>query len=233
MMRQRAGGYPTPSHNYYGGYSGGGTTSQGGGGYSQNGGGGAAYGGYNAHSQQSYGGYTGQSSSMYGGSAMSSDDDNKHSKRRNSSFSSRFGSGFMSPVMLLCMTLGLMALIMLLMWTNVRGKYNTILKELELPNSKAVIDMYKSLQTDVAAANKKRDSTGRDMERDYARRQKEMERENRLLQKERDELRVKYEGPDKKEEESRLLLREQAFQKQVALLQEATRKESRRTVLEK
>ena len=52
-------------------------------------------------------------------------------------------------------------------------------------------------------------------------------------QKERDELRVKYEGPDKKEEETLLILREEALREQAAMLMYAAKKESKRTVLER
>ena len=228
MMRQRASGsagYAT-GQNDYGGYSGGN-------GYSNNGYSSNGYGGY---SQQSYGGYSG-GNTMYGGvnNFPSSSGDDKYSKRSSSrsmpSIGSLMGTG--SPLMLLCIIMALWSVAVMGLWMNVRGKYNSILTEFNVPNSDALMDLYKRLQTDLSTAQHEMDRSIRDTQVKLNGRQQELERENRLLQKERDELRVKYEGPDKEEEESRLQLREVAFQHQVELLQEATRKESKRNVLER
>ena len=86
---------------------------------------------------------------------------------------------------------------------------------------------------DVSRIKRQQEDSIQDLNNKYGDKHADLEKENRQLQKERDELRIKYEGPDKKEEEARLLMREKAFQEQVFMLQEATRKESRRTVLER
>lgn len=132
-----------------------------------------------------------------------------------------------------CVILGLWGIATMGLWFNVRSKYNSILKEFKAPNADALVDLYQRLQKDLANAQQEKARSVAEWKSKYASRQNELERENRLLQKERDELRVKYEGPDKVEEGSRLQLREEAFQNQVALLQAATRKESKRNVLER
>lgn len=136
-------------------------------------------------------------------------------------------------MVLICMLMFLWSVAVLGLWMNVRGKYNSILTEFDVRNAGALMDLYKDLQNDLKNAQQEKDRTVREANRKLNARQQELERENRLLQKERDELRVKYEGPDKEEEESRLQLREVAFQNQVELLQQATRKESKRNVLER
>ncbi len=217
MMRQRPSGTGyAPPPNYYGGYNGGG----GGAGYSD----GNGYGGYNG-GHQSYGGYN-------AGTAHSSVDntqalDDKYAKSKASPIM------MFNPLVLLCVLMGLWSIAIVGLWMNVRGKYNSILTEFNAPNADKLLSLYKSLQTDLANAQQEKTQSMKEWKTKYAARQADLERENRLLQKERDELRVKYEGPDKEEEESRLLLREEAFQHQIALLQEATRKEAKRNVMER
>ena len=138
-----------------------------------------------------------------------------------------------NPMHYVLVLLGLWGILTMGLWLNVRTKYNSILKQFKAPNADALLDLYQSLQKDLANAQQEKARSVAEWKTKYTTRQNELERENRLLQKERDELRVKYEGPDKVEEGSRLLLREEAFQTQVELLQAATRKESKRNVLER
>lgn len=221
MMRQRpsgATGYAA-GPNYYGGYNGGG----GGGGssgYSNNHG----YGGYNG-GQQSYGGYN--AGNTYSSHEQTQASDDKYAKTKAPSIM------IVNPLVLLCVLLGLWSIGVLGLWMNVRSKYNSILSEFNAPNAGALLELYKSVQKDLVNAQQEKTRAAKEWKSKYTSRQEELERENRILQKERDELRVKYEGPDKEEEESRMLLREEAFQSQVALLQEATRKEAKRNVLER
>jgi hypothetical protein len=259
MMRQRASGSGQPAgggpQSYYGGYGAGGAGGAGysssnggggsGGGYgngsgsgsgsgngsNSNGGGNAGYGGY---SNGSYGGYSAGYASTTTPTPTTTED--KYSKRKSSSTFSlpSLGSVFGgNPLVLVCVLMGLWSILMMGFWMNVRVKYNSILKEFNAPNADSIVDLYKNLQSDLADAQQKKDKSVRENDRKKAVMQRDLERETRRLQKERDELRVKYEGPDKEEEESRLQLREEAFQNQVALLQEATRKESKRNVLER
>jgi hypothetical protein len=60
-----------------------------------------------------------------------------------------------------------------------------------------------------------------------------LERSSRMLQKERDELRVKYESPERRNDELRIMNREEAWKQQVHLLQQATVREARRAAIEK
>ena len=61
----------------------------------------------------------------------------------------------------------------------------------------------------------------------------ELRQENSNLQKERDALVAKYQSPEVQEREKKLLLREKSFLELIDTLQESTRKESMRTVLER
>jgi len=139
----------------------------------------------------------------------------------------------LNPLVLLCVLMGLWSILILGLWSNVRGKYNSILSEFNAPNADALMEFYKRSQSDLVKVQEDKAKSAKEWKIKYEARQKDLERENRLLQKERDELRVKYEGPDKEEEESRLLLREEAFQNQLVLLQEAMRKEAKRNILER
>lgn len=60
-----------------------------------------------------------------------------------------------------------------------------------------------------------------------------IEREKEDLQKKMDELRRLYEGPEREEEHNRIVAREEAWKRQVYVLQQATIRESRRKVDEK
>ena len=101
-------------------------------------------------------------------------------------------------------------------------------------NLPSVIENYmQRLQTKVDTSQRNVQQRQRDQRRQFQQQINDLERSNRFLQKESDELRVKHEGPDKVEELARLQLREEAYQDQVDLLQKATRKESKRAVIER
>jgi flagella basal body P-ring formation protein FlgA len=114
-----------------------------------------------------------------------------------------------------------------------RSNYNGILDVLQVHSSEAALEVVDQWKQSVEDAQREQTQSQRDATRKYASQINQLERDNRFLAKERDELRVKYEGPDKQEEETRMVLREEAFQSQVELLQQATQKESKRTVLER
>ena len=206
MMRHRASGsYPTPDY-YGGGYSGGGS------------------------SGQSYGGYGGgnDNNNMHGNNVTPSP--SKYNKSRSGGIG---GPDNMNTLFWACIGTGLWALIMMLLWWNA-SSYHTELKTLldveSIAEAKKMILM---LQEDMSIAQERAEKEKRDYERKQASTLNQLERDNRYLQKERDELRVKYEGPDKKEEETRMLLREEAFRDQLNTLIQATKKESKRSVLER
>jgi hypothetical protein len=155
------------------------------------------------------------------------------SKRRTGgSTSSSTGAGsvwFMTMV-----GLGVFNLIVTGLWFTTRSRYQSILGRLDNARDKeSAIDSIQTLRREIR--NSQRDSrrNDKDVKRKYATQLSTLERENRVFQKERDDLRVKFEGPEKKEEAARLLRREQAFQLQIGRLQRATRKESKRSVLER
>ena len=75
---------------------------------------------------------------------------------------------------------------------------------------------------------------------EYKKKLEKAEEENRQLRKEKDELRVKFEGSinpqihqKKQEEIDRMQAREVAMMKQIELLQNATARESKRAVIER
>lgn len=243
MLRQRQSGSGLPQSgapggDYYGGSQYGNTgyggydqqsaggNSNGYGGYSQQGGG-SSSGGYGGYSQQSYGGYSGGGSSGYSASPDRKKD--KRSSLRSPSFS--MGGG--NAMMLIGGLLVLWGFVMTVLWFSARGKYGGLLKDLNVGSSKGAKDLVKNLNADLRDARTASARSNRDTNRKMAEKQKELEKQNRALQKERDELLVKYEGPDKTEEESRLVLREEAFQEQIERMKKATRRESRRTIIER
>lgn len=187
------------------------------------GGGGQGGGEYN-YQQQQY-----PSSSSYGGFGTSRGNATYKDKRRKNIFVEYAKD----PVVLLACATALFFLLTM----HYRGKLNWLLRETGETSHKSVL----SLIGDLKKLNQKFERENQALKNTQAQRQKRMEqdqdrlkKENRQLQKERDELRVKYEGnPEKQIEEARLRAREDAWKKQVQLLQQATSRESRRAVLEK
>ena len=119
------------------------------------------------------------------------------------------------------------------LWWNASSNYKTFTRSLQVSSGQEALVLLDSLKADVRAEKSKARDIKREAQKKYSSQISDLERENRLLQKERDELKAKHEGPDKKEASERSQLREAAFQEQVALLKEATRRESKRTVLER
>jgi hypothetical protein len=221
MMRQRptsstgSGGYVAsnrPSQDHYGGYRGG---SSGGDGYGQQNG----YGGYGA---------AGSNNNLYGGYSTPAEVNHSRSKKSQMSL----GSVMNSPWMLTCILMALWSVVVIVLWMNARGKYNSILRQFNLPNTEAFLAKYKSLQADVSSAQQDRQRTKTD-NRELGVRFEELAQENQQLLREVEELKVKYADVDHEQRESHMLFREDALQEQMALLQTAIRKESRRTVLER
>jgi hypothetical protein len=212
--------------------------------------GGGGAGGYSSYSSSGsggyggYGGYNSKSNSGGGGNIYSG---------RSSSGRGNSLTGMLSLPQFPTSTLSILKLLigLTLLWSavigfwywNLRSSLSTVLSSIPeanplnskiLRNIPTVIDDYlQDLQSKVESAERQVSVKQRAQQRKFQQELNEIERDNRFLQKERDELRVKYEGPDKVEELARLQGRELAFQEQVDLLQEATRKESKRTVLER
>lgn len=217
------------------------------------------YGGYYSDSStygagggnNSSNGYYGSSSFASSPTSLSSSPTSKDSKmknkkkRRSSSFLQmtadvNFSSLTSNPAVLLLgiIVIGIWSLIVLFLWFKLRGAHYGLLKEFSIQTPMELQELVTSLKRDLRYAERQVEKAKRDATRKYTSQINTMERENRLLQKERDELRVKYENPNgnndgEDNELSRLEKRDEAFQDQVHWLQEATRKESRRTVLER
>ena len=186
------------------------------------------YGGYNAGGGggggggNPYGGYNSGAQSLYGAGTLSS-----KSKRRGSR-SHNFATIYMNPILWM-----IVAFLMFVLALYYRSTANGYLRRL---SSRTIVEAVEKLKHSEDEARRWRamvDETSRELQRKFTQQITTLEKENRFLQKERDELRVKHEGPDKKEEEARILQREVAWQSQVALLQKATQRESKRMVLEK
>lgn len=209
----------------YGGYSGGGPTGSAYGGYGNAGGGGGS------SSGSAYGGY-GSSSGGFGGFGASPSGDFKDKigrKNRN------------SPVELILSKLKepwtwsiITTIFFMILTLNYRSKFNSILKVMDIRSGGV-----KEAQLAWDGIIRSRDSKNRqvtsmqEQQRKINQKHTECEQAKRQIMKERDELRVKYESPDKKQEISRNLSRDKALKQQLQLLQNATQRESRRTAMER
>jgi hypothetical protein len=188
MLRSRATSLPTQGNTNNGAYTN--SNSYSGGGYYD---GGASYGGYNGGNDMTAG---------YGGAAViptSAPEPSKRKRDRNPSFQNH-------PLLLLT---GL--------WWNLKTQQMALLKDLQLGSPKEVVEMIRRSKIQLLEMAQRVESTKAELTKSYTGQLSTLEKQNHYLQKERDELRIKYEGPDNKvEEEMRLRQREQAFQEQVA-----------------
>jgi cyclophilin family peptidyl-prolyl cis-trans isomerase len=113
-----------------------------------------------------------------------------------------------------------------------RSQRNAILRELNVSSTKEALQRFQD--THSQKQNFERELFSKTSEtKTTAQKTAKLEVELRKVQKERDELRVKFESPDRRRDEIRLAAREEAWKKQVQVLQQATSKESRRAVMEK
>ena len=210
MLRNR--GTALPSHG-------------GGGGLDIGGGGG---GGYNNNDGGGYGGYNGGSGGGYGGGNGMNSGNNSNSKSSKDKGRSRGFEPWKNPLVLygvaaffICTTL------------YYRSSGNSLLKALNVKTQDAAIELVQGLERDVSRWKKQGDKDRAVGERKSAAELARLEKTNRQVQKERDDLRTKHEGPDKIKKDVRIQDRDDAFAEQVAVLEKATKRESLRTVLEK
>jgi hypothetical protein len=191
------------------------------------GGGGGGGGGYDAGG--SYGGFAGNGGGYNGGGDhMARSYANKDHRAASSSLLKKL----QNPTILS----GICAACFFCMSLYYRSSANSILTGLGVANKQQALDLISSLHLEKNKWVKESEGSASqhlDGKRKFSQQLTTLERENKFLQKERDELRVKYEGPDKLEEQHRLELRDEALIEQVELLQAATRRESKRVVLEK
>lgn len=116
--------------------------------------------------------------------------------------------------------------------TRYRSQQRHLLQEIQLKSVDEVIDAFAKLKED----NRKWEReifSQKGAEREAHARYAALERSNRMLRKERDDLHDKYESPERRNEELRIVAREDAWKHQVALLQQATVQESYRAATEK
>ena len=181
-----------------------------GGGYSS---GGANYGGYNHSNDMMYGGYSNDTSS-----------NDKYQKRKAANPS--------LPYVISNLVFVILALLFTFLWLRSSSQHASILKTFQVDSNQGLQSLMRELRKDLAQTSNMIQNR-KTIEKKYAPKIASLEKENRFLQKERDELRVKYEGPDKKEEEERRKQREIAYTEQVELMQKHIQRESKRTVLER
>ena len=119
------------------------------------------------------------------------------------------------------------------MWLSSKGSYRSLLKTMNAKDVAGVISKIQWTEKQVAKIKNEVASEERQAQSRYGPRIKQLERENKRWKSERDELRQKYESPEKKKDDARLKQREAAHLEQIEHLQRAIRKESKRTVLER
>jgi small-conductance mechanosensitive channel len=126
---------------------------------------------------------------------------------------------------------------MTMLFVSSRGKTNSMLKQLDKTSIAAVVDYAQDLENRLSSTQRqltKSQQESTSSSRQDAQKIATLQKENRLLQQQADDLKKKHEGPQKvKEETQRLQDREMAFSEQVAWLQASARRESKRAVLER
>lgn len=119
------------------------------------------------------------------------------------------------------------------LWMSSKGRYRSLLQEMNAKDVTSAIYKVQWTEKEVARVRTQMAADERQAENRQGPRIKQLERENKRWKNERDQLKEKYESPQKKREESRFKKREPAYLEQIELMQRAMRKESRRTVLER
>jgi hypothetical protein len=126
----------------------------------------------------------------------------------------------------------LLSVIFFLLATRYRMQQRHLLEEIQLNSVDEAIEAFARLKED----NRKWEReifSQKGSEREAHARYSSLERSNRMLRTERDQLHAKYESPERRNEEMKIAAREGAWKHQVQLLQEATVRESRRAATEK
>ena len=140
----------------------------------------------------------------------------------------------------------------LTMWLSVRGETHRILKQLDQSSLSDVVTQVETLQRDIRSKEAQIQRSGRANQSTKQNQQQvsNLERQNKLLTIERDEWKKKYdqhtaddeghvvhvdhaEHKKRVKDHERLTKREGAFLEQVKWLMDATRRESKRSVLER
>jgi len=124
-------------------------------------------------------------------------------------------------------------LVTTLLWWNASSTTRGLLNRLEIDRLEEIKSMIEQQQKSLDLAKRQTSQTDRGTRLEYSTSINEKKKTQQELQRERDELKRKYEGPDRKEQQKRVLEREMAYRHQIQLLKKATQRESKRTVLER
>jgi hypothetical protein len=176
------------------------------------GGSGGGLGGVSSSNSRGYGGYSG---------GLSPSASNKYSKRRNS-------AGY-SPLAFAVFCMAVFNLFLTGFWMSSRGHYRSLLQSVNAKDGRDAIDKVQWTEREVATVQAEITREARRTDTRYTPRIKQLEEEIERNKAERDELREKHESEEKKKNK----LREPAYLRQIGLMQQAIRKESKRTVLER
>jgi hypothetical protein len=114
-----------------------------------------------------------------------------------------------------------------------RSSGNGILKALNVKTRDAAVLMIQGLEEEVKRGKFQLDKQRNEIQRTTTQEITRLEKEKKKMQTERDALRIKYQGPDKAKEDTRISMREAALKEQLSLLLSATKREAKRTVLER
>ena len=190
-----------------------GLPSHSGGGYPYNG-------GYNNGGGASYGGYSGYPDTGYSSSSSTP----LYSPRRSST-----ESPFLKLLKNKWLWTLLLCVILLCSTLHFRGKYKATLKKLNVKTVDEAVRLLQDAERD-KQRQRKDNQVNTHAQEQYKKKIEKLVDENRSLRKEKDELRIRYEGQGVDKQSA---TREKAMQHQIQLLQNATKRESKRAVLER
>ncbi|KAG7342620.1 hypothetical protein IV203_020564 [Nitzschia inconspicua] len=160
-------------------------------------------------------------------------DDNKYNKKKKSRSNSG-SSGHPDLFMMLgLVVLTVYGIVTTILFVSARGKTNRLLKQLDKTSVTAVIDYTHDLENRLTSTQRDLNRAKQEANRQDSQKIVTLQKENRLLQKQADDMRKKHESPEKQRQSQRWKERELAFSEQVEWLQAAARRESKRTVLER
>lgn len=206
------GGYGSPNvGSPYGGYAGGG--------------------GMDAGGSATYGGYAGGG----GGGSNNSNDFKEKSRKSHRGGSNPILHYAISKLQEPWIWSIIISIIFFILTLHYRSKYNSILSMMDMKNGN-IKDIQGSWERNRRLVeDKNRQVTMlQEQQRKNIQKQNLCENDKRTLEKEKQELRIKYENnPSIINEKNRLLSRDNAWKDQVEILQKATQRESRRSVIDK
>jgi hypothetical protein len=247
MMRRRpstsGGAYdvvssPRPSQEYYGGYRGPPPAI-----VAANGAGivpqsptATSYGGYG--SGESHGGGSAANSPYYGGFTSPGGRQYPSKPKKTTTPTKALFGGASSDIHTKPWILALVLMLLwggtvIALWMNVRGKYSSILHELNAPTGQAVQEIYSNLRLELDSIHRETSRRMLDKEKELRTQLEKISEENARLEQEMGVLRESHGGAYNEQKESRLLRRSDALVDHMWRLEEAIRKESHRTVLER